>query len=171
MLEAALARLAMPGGRVAVATGNLFSYVESLSPGPSPEAAHVTRDLARTMIRASLGEGAAVPRTSGGLRHAVQEHLRAHAHDAGLDMDQVARRHLVSRRRLYQAFEQSGQSPASFLRAPRLQSAARMLADAGDRRTVEQVCYASGFDDPTTFTRAFRRAYGCTPREWRAQAR
>ncbi|WP_238439533.1 AraC family transcriptional regulator [Microbacterium sp. JZ31] len=171
MLEAALARLAVPGGRRAVAAGNLFSFIETLSPGPSPEAAHVTRDLARTMIRASLGEGAAVPRTSGGLRHAVQEHLSAHAHDAGLDMDQVARRHLVSRRRLYQAFELSGQSPASYLRTQRLQIAARLLSDTAERRTVEQICYASGFDDPTTFTRAFRRAYGCTPREWRAQVR
>lgn len=168
LLEATLARLAVPHGRRAVAAHNLFSYVERLPPGASDDAAHVTRDLARTMIRASFGEGAAVPRTSGGLRHAVQEHLRANAHDASLDMDQVARRHLVSRRRLYQAFERAGQSPASFLRAERLQTAARLLADPHERRTVEQIGYASGFDDPTTFTRAFRRSNGMTPREWRA---
>jgi AraC-like DNA-binding protein len=168
MLEATLARLAVPHGRRAVAAHNLFSYVETLPPGPSDEAAHVTRDLARTMVRASFGEGAAVPRTSGGLRHAVQQHLRANAHDPALDMDQVARRHLVSRRRLYQAFERTGQSPASYLRGLRLQNAARMLADPGERRTVEQIGYAAGFDDPTTFTRAFRRGYGVTPREWRA---
>ncbi|WP_345751511.1 AraC family transcriptional regulator [Microbacterium rhizophilus] len=168
MLETTLARLAVPHGRRAVAVHNLFSYVESIVPDSRADAAHVTRDLARTMIRASFGEGAAVPRTSGGLRHAVQEHLRANAHDPGLDMDQVARRHLVSRRRLYQAFEQVGQSPASFLRQQRLQAAARMLRDPVERRTIEQIGYASGFDDATTFTRAFRRGYGVTPREWRA---
>jgi len=168
MLEAALARLALPQGRRAVAARNLFSYVEALP--SADEAAHVTRDLARTMVRASLGEGAAVPRTSGGLRHAVQEHLRANAHDPAIDMDQVARRHLVSRRRLYQAFEQAGMSPASFLRAERLAMASRMLADPAERRTVEQIAYASGFDDPTTFTRAFRRGFGMTPRDWRARS-
>ena len=65
--------------------------------------------------------------------------------------------------------EQAGQSPAAFLRSERLRVAARLLTDPRQAgRTVEQIGYAAGFEDPTTFTRAFRRAYGCAPREWRA---
>ncbi|MBY0686980.1 AraC family transcriptional regulator [Microbacterium marinilacus] len=170
MLEAAMARLAVPGGASSSSARNLFSYVRELPDGPaSSRVADVTRDLARVMIRSSFADGVVVPRTSGGLRHAVKEYLRQNATRPGLDMDQVARQHFVSRRRLYQAFEQAGQSPAAFLRAERLRVAARLLTDPRQAgRTVEQIGYAAGFEDPTTFTRAFRRAYGCAPREWRA---
>jgi AraC-like DNA-binding protein len=63
-------------------------------------------------------------------------------------------------------FEVVGLSPASVLRGERLRIAERLLRDAPDR-TVEWVAYESGFSDLTTFTRAFRRANGVTPREWR----
>lgn len=172
MTEAATARLAVPGGTRAVAAHNLFSYVATLPDGVgSRQVAETARDLARVMIRSSFDDGTAVPRTAGGLRHAVQEFLRAHATDRGLDMERVARRHFVSRRRLYQVFEQAGLSPATFLRSERLRLAARTLADLrASARTVEQIGYASGFGDPSTFTRAFRRMYGCTPRDYRAAA-
>ncbi len=124
------------------------------------------RDLAAVMIRSSFGEGSSVPRTSRGLRHAVQEYLRTNATTRGLDMDAVAREHFVSRRRLYQVFEMVGLSPASVLRGERLRISERLLRYAPDR-TVEWIAYESGFSDLTTFTRAFRRANGVTPREWR----
>src|SRR5690606_17207089 len=95
---------------------------------------------------------------------------RANVSVHGLDMDVVAREHFVSRRRLYQVFEAVGMSPASFLRAERLEYAKRLLRDAPDR-TVEWVAYESGFSDVTTFARAFRRAEGMTPRDWRLMLR
>ncbi|MBE1878997.1 AraC family transcriptional regulator [Myceligenerans pegani] len=173
MVEAATDRLAVPGGQQEAAVHNLFSYVATLPDGAGPPlVADVTRDLARVMVRTSFGDGPVVPRTSGGLRHTIREFLRAHATMPGLDIDHVARSHFVSRRRLYQVFEQVGLTPAAFLRSERLRVAARLLTDASvAARTVEQVAYASGFDDVGTFTRAFRREHGCTPREWRARER
>jgi AraC-like DNA-binding protein len=166
MVEDAMRRLALPGGWRAPAARNLFSYVDSLPDGATAEVGDTVRDLAAVMIRSSFGEGSSVPRTSRGLRHAVQEYLRVNATTRGLDMDAVAREHFVSRRRLYQVFEVVGLSPASVLRGERLRIAERLLRDAPDR-TVEWVAYESGFSDLTTFTRAFRRANGVTPREWR----
>jgi AraC-like DNA-binding protein len=173
MLEAAMRRLAVPGGLGSVAARNLFSYTaRRLEATDADDAvAATTRDLLSVMLLSSFGEGSTVPRTSAGLRHAVQEFLRSNATTRGLDMDQVARAHFVSRRRLYQAFEQGDVSPAQFLREERLRAAARLLADrAGGPHTIEQVAYASGFDDLRTFARAFHRAYGCSPSEWRAIA-
>jgi AraC-like DNA-binding protein len=171
MVGAATSRLAIPGGRRSPAGANVFSYLAGLPDGLTEETAEATRDLTRTMIRSSLEAGPAVPRTSAGLRHAVREYLRVHATRPELDMDHLARRHLISRRRMYQVFEKAGLSPASVLRAERLRVAAHLLTDPGSAsRTVEQIAYASGFEDPRTLTRAFRRAYGCTPREWRATA-
>ena len=40
---------------------------------------------------------------------------------------------------------------------------ARRLLDAGDC-SIEQVSRACGYENPASFYRAFRRAYGCTPR-------
>lgn len=170
MIEGAMERLSVPEGWGATATRNLFSYVDALPDGGGAEVAEAVRDLAAVMIRSSYGEGSGVPRTARGLRHAVQEYLRANATVPGLDMDTVARLHFVSRRRLYQVFEAVGLSPAAELRAHRLRVAERLLRVAPER-TIEQVAYASGFGDSTTFTRAFRRARGCSPREWRSQAR
>lgn len=170
MVEDAMRRLALPGGWRATGARNLFSYVDALPDGTTVEVGDTVRDLAAVMIRSSFGEGSSVPRTSRGLRHAVQEYLRAHATVRGLDMDAVAREHYVSRRRLYQVFEAVGLSPASVLRAERLSVAERLLHDAPERQ-VEWIAYESGFSDATTFTRAFRRANGVTPSEWRRSIR
>lgn len=169
MIEDAMWRLTLPGGWAEPAARNLFSYAATLPDVEKRKTAGVLRDLASVMIRSSFGEGSGVPRTSGGLRHAVQEHLRAHASQPRLDMDEVARRHFVSRRRLYQVFEEVGQSPATYLRNERLRVAERLLRVAPNR-TIESVAYEAGFRDVTTFARAFRRAHGCTPRDWRATA-
>ncbi|GAA3896982.1 AraC family transcriptional regulator [Microbacterium invictum] len=176
MLEDTMHRLAMPDGVRSPAARNLFSYAAGLpvgdkggKGGDKVKTAGVLRDLAAVMIRSSFGEGSGIPRTSGGLRHAVQEYLRRNAVRPGLDMDEVARAHFVSRRRLYQVFEEDGGSPAFFLRTERLRVAARLLREE-PFRTIEWIAYEAGFRDLTTFTRAFRRQYGCTPREWRATA-
>jgi AraC-like DNA-binding protein len=167
MMADAVRRLLLPGPKRSVATRNFFTYADALATGAAPRRpAETMRDLAAVMIRASYGEGSGVPRTAGGLRHAVQEYFRAHATDPGLDMDVVARSHFVSRRRLYQVFDEAAQSPASLLRAERLRLAEGLLTD-GRPRTIESVAYGAGFRDVTTFTRAFRRRYDCTPSEWR----
>ncbi|MEZ5190129.1 MAG: helix-turn-helix domain-containing protein [Schumannella sp.] len=178
-MEAAMWRINVPGGVEVTATRNLFSYLarpllsdrlESEANDPADVAA-TTRDLMATMLRASFGEGSTVPRTSSGLRYAVQEYLRSNATTRGIDMDQVARIHFVSRRRLYQVFEQAGISPARFLRQERLRAATELLSQRdGEARTIEQIAYGTGFDDRRTFERAFRRSYECSPSEWRAAA-
>ena len=64
---------------------------------------------------------------------------------------------------LYRLFEQLQTSPGDYLRRTRLATAARMLLQSRDR-TVAEIAALCGFDDATTFTRAFRRQYGLTPR-------
>ncbi len=169
MIEQAMQRLAVPGGWDARAARNLFSYAGALPlEHGRVQVAETLRDLAAVMIRSSFGEGSGIPRTSGGLRHAVHEYFREHATEPGIDMDHVANRHFVSRRRLYQVFEEVGESPARVLRGERMRVAEELLRSAPER-TVESVAYDSGFRDVTTFTRAFSRAHGRTPSEWRAE--
>jgi AraC-like DNA-binding protein len=50
----------------------------------------------------------------------------------------------------------------------RLSEAASLLA--GSYLRVSEICYATGFNDPAGFSRAFRRFYGKSPREYRRRA-
>jgi PAS domain S-box-containing protein len=83
--------------------------------------------------------------------------------DPSLDPARVASAHHVSVRLLQALFADIGCSPARYIRELRLARARTML------RLGEPVTRAgrlSGFADPGTFTRAFRRRYGCTPSEF-----
>ena len=40
---------------------------------------------------------------------------------------------------------------------------ARMLLDSGAVMSVKEAAFASGFDDPSYFCRAYKKRYGTTP--------
>jgi AraC family transcriptional regulator len=75
----------------------------------------------------------------------------------------------LSVRHLARSFHAShGLSLCDYIAKHRIDLAHRMLA-AGS--TVKEVAYATGFSAPTNFATAFRRATGCTPRQYRQQLR
>ena len=197
LLDASRRRLALPGSAAArTLFGFVAGQVPSLAPGRPdgspgrpdgspgrspvgqgrdadadltvPDADVVARDLAVAMLRSSFTAAPVLPETPGGMRAAILDFVRANAADPTLDVDGIARRHYVSRRRLYDLFEALRTTPGEHLRAVRLGAAAERLADLADTRTVADIAYACGFDDATTFTRAFRRAFAVTPRDFRA---
>ncbi len=59
----------------------------------------------------------------------------------------------------------SGQSPQALIEAVRMQEAKRLLAYT--RMTVAEVGYRLGYDDPSYFTRAFKRGQGQSPKAYR----
>lgn len=66
-------------------------------------------------------------------------------------------------RRLFK--RETGCSPQTFLIQSRLRLAAGLLRDTNDR--IQEVAFAAGFEDPTGFTRSFRKHYGLSPRQYR----
>lgn len=167
MLAEAVDRVALRRVQEAPAARALFSYAADLPMADDPvEVAEAVRDLAGVMIHSAFTSAPVTPHTTRGLCHTLRQHLRDHVADRDLTVDEVARRHGVSRRRLYQVFEAEGTSPAAYLRSVRLGAAAELLAQPR-RASITDIAYTCGFNDPLTFSRAFRRAYGVTPREWR----
>jgi PAS domain S-box-containing protein len=80
--------------------------------------------------------------------------------DPALDPAVVATAHHISLRLLQGLFADIGSSPARFIRDQRLMHA-RGLLDNGE--SITRAGSLSGFSDLGTFTRAFRRRFGCTP--------
>lgn len=70
----------------------------------------------------------------------------------------------ISRSELYRCFAPAG-GLARVIQLRRLRRAYAELARADGPASISRVAEAVGFFDPSNFTRAFRREFGCTPSE------
>ncbi|MEO7598557.1 MAG: AraC family transcriptional regulator [Opitutus sp.] len=81
-------------------------------------------------------------------------------------VDEVAEALGISRRHFTQLFRHvTGKSWLSVLQQHRLNHARRLLRDSD--RSITSIGYESGFEDITTFYRAFKAAEGISPLSWR----
>jgi AraC family transcriptional activator of tynA and feaB len=104
------------------------------------------------------------------VRVAVLQHVRDHLTDRSLSVATVCRRFAVSPRTLHNLFADAEDSFAATVRAMRLDRCAVLLADPRTTATVTELAAAHGFDDPSAFSRAFRRRFGVSPRAVRLGA-
>jgi AraC-like DNA-binding protein len=89
--------------------------------------------------------------------------------DASLTPEALAADAGLSPRHLRRVFAGVGTTPARFLLVERLGASARELADpARAHRSITEVWIDHGFTGAAHFSRAFRRRYGLSPREYRA---
>lgn len=89
---------------------------------------------------------------------------------AEIKVDELCRLVGMSKSSLYRLFtEEYGVSPAQLVLDERLKYAKELLVQHADMK-VKEVAYASGFNDPNYFNRAFRKAEGCTPLAYRSQS-
>jgi AraC family transcriptional regulator, transcriptional activator of pobA len=96
----------------------------------------------------------------------LQALIQAHLRD-GWQVADFAREVGLSERHLARlCIAATGQSPAALIEASRMREASRLLAYT--RSSVAAVGHQLGFDDPSYFSRAFRRATGLTPGAYRA---
>jgi AraC-like DNA-binding protein len=86
-----------------------------------------------------------------------------------LTPDRIARAAGLSRSALYRLFEPWGGVAAQVQRR-RLEAARAALLDPHDGRLIGTVAYDCGFASQPLFSRSFREAFGCTPRELRGSA-
>lgn len=75
----------------------------------------------------------------------------------------------MSRSGLYRLFESQG-GVAHYIQTERLRAVSRTLANPQDRRSIAEIAQDAGFFEHSTFSRIFRRTFGCTPREFRIAA-
>jgi len=70
----------------------------------------------------------------------------------------------MSRSQIYRLLEPFG-GVAHYIQQERLRVAYRRLADPGERRNIARIAEEVGFFEASTFSRAFRKEFACTPRD------
>ncbi|MFF7366738.1 AraC-like ligand-binding domain-containing protein [Streptomyces tricolor] len=106
--------------------------------------------------------------TRGHLVRSVRAHIDRNLGQAALAPESIARAHHMSVRYLHRLFEGEGITVSRLIQQRRLEACARELARRGRvTPTVSAVARRWGFVNPAHFSRAFRAAYGVSPREWR----
>jgi len=134
----------------------------------------------RSATLAGVAQMLAVPKLhADGRTHDASWRARAaltfidlHLGEPTLTATQVAHAQHISRRRLDDIMRAAVGTPvtAQIWQRRLMQAASDLLDRRNASRTVTEIAFAAGFEAPAHFTRAFKRRYGCTPREWRSRA-
>ena len=148
----------------------LSSLGEQLSHGEAPNQIQVS-DAALALIAATFAEraGRAGPASPAlVIRLKIESFVADKLSDPDLSVAGIAAAHNVSVRYLQKIFEERGQTVSGWIRQQRLDQCRRDLANPSMvSRPVAAVGMHWGFSDASSFSRAFKTAFGFTPTEYR----
>ena len=91
--------------------------------------------------------------------------------DPALDSRRIAREMGVSARYVQMLFAEMATTPSAFIQRQRLDLAARRFERDGPKAGITGVAFDVGFNDLSSFCRAFRRRFAVSPRDYRAGLR
>ena len=98
----------------------------------------------------------------------VRRRIERNVHTPDIQLEQVAAGVPVSRATLYRMFEQEG-GVQTYIRQRRLRAAADEIMRFPEL-AIKDIAFGLGFASASDFTRAFRRAFGLSPLDFRKQA-
>ncbi|MFI2608922.1 helix-turn-helix domain-containing protein [Kitasatospora sp. NPDC018619] len=111
------------------------------------------------------------PSGSAELLARIRAHIEENLADPDLAPESIARSQHISVRYLHKLFQQDGTTVGQWVRRRRLDACRRELERPARRQTsVSAVAHRWGFVSHSHFSRAFRDAFGVSPREWQAYA-
>lgn len=100
----------------------------------------------------------------------IQNYIESNLNHSELSLERIAERHGVSVRYLNKLFEREGISTARWIRMRRLERCRHDIESADLRhRSISEIALSHGFNDVSTFNRAFKAYFGLAPRSLRSQ--
>lgn len=124
----------------------------------------ILTDMVEALLCAADGDPFVEPSI---LAKLLLDHVDQNVADPSLSPATLAARFAISERYVTALFAgASTLPPAAYIRDRRLLNATRTLA--ATNAAISDIAYSCGFSDAATFTRAFKRRTGYTPRDWRA---
>ncbi|RKT56433.1 helix-turn-helix transcriptional regulator [Saccharothrix australiensis] len=131
--------------------------------------AHHLLGLAELVLRSALKAELERVDSPAARRRDALEFMREHLSDPNLGADVIARALHISRRRLYQLFD-DGQGVSERIRGLRVDRAKALLCDpAKAGRGIGEIARDCGFVSAAHFSRTFRQVVGRTPSEFRGR--
>lgn len=101
----------------------------------------------------------------------IKQHVLANLHDPALSVQNTSAALQLSVSSLYRIFESQGTTLSEWIWNQRLDRCRRDLADPLlANQSVIQIAFRWGFSDASHLSRSFRRAFGLSPRDFRARA-
>lgn len=148
----------------AAAVAHLLVVSESLDPhGIKPYLTGLAELVLRSALRGELDRADAIATR----RRAAVDYIKANLSDPGLSAERIADALFISRRRLYQLFD-DGDGVSGRIRALRIERAKELLADpAHAGKGIGEISKQCGFANAAHFSRTFRKLVDETPREYR----
>ena len=104
--------------------------------------------------------------------HRICQGIEAVLGNPGLTLGMVAQRERVPTRYLQKLFTEAGNSFSQYLRTRRLDRCRTDLDQPAACGALHlEICFRWGFNGSAHFSRAFRKEYGLSPRDYRRGAR
>lgn len=139
----------------------------SISSDDTGLAEHVL-DLVRRMYVDLDAAHRSRPRSRSELLQRAQAYIAANLGDPNLNPEHVARACFISTRYLHRVFADEDLSVCDWIRTERLARCRRDLADAAlSDEPIAAIATRWGLPSAPHFSRLFRSAYGCSPRDFR----
>jgi AraC-like DNA-binding protein len=148
----------------AAAVSHLLVVSDSLDPhGIKPYLTGLAELVLRSALRTELSRADAIATR----RRDAVAHIKEHLYDPALTAERIAEALFISRRRLYQLFD-DGDGVSGRIRQLRIDRAKELLGDpAHASRGIGEISKQCGFANAAHFSRTFRKVVGETPRDYR----
>jgi AraC-like DNA-binding protein len=95
---------------------------------------------------------------------AVAQYINSHIEEQDLTPQGIAAHFNISLRQLYRVMSSAGSTPAAMIWKHRLERARALLAGSGQRVPIIEIALSCGFKDGAHFSRAYRKAFGHSPK-------
>lgn len=107
-------------------------------------------------------------RVSRALFDKVKRHIELNLQDPDLTIEAVARACSISARHLHRMFSERGISVGRYILSRRLERCrAELASPALQHVSITEIAFRWGVDDSSSFSKAFRREFGISPRDYR----
>ncbi|MFB4293491.1 helix-turn-helix domain-containing protein [Nonomuraea sp. ATR24] len=142
----------------------------SCTPADRPRIGMALLDLVSALLASTLeGDGGPAPHAHRqALTLRIQASVLRRLGEPDLSPGALAAAHHISVSYLHRLFQEQGTTVVAWIRSQRLERARRDLADPALRHVpIHGIAARWGFSHAADFSRAFRRAYGASPRDFR----
>ncbi|UHC17161.1 helix-turn-helix domain-containing protein [Methylobacterium currus] len=144
----------------------LVASCDDLDAHHVPNLAEAAASLCATALPNWAADGVAERRATLKVRAFIHDNLGT----PELGPEMICARFGLSRATLYRQFA-ADDGVQNYIRNCRLAQAMRLLTEPAEegRPRISSIAYATGFSDDRSFSRAFKRRYGCLPRDAAAE--